>query len=524
MPISPDQTLPTASLAPAPSGSADGRDPVLEAVPAGVAVFDAQRRLRRFNAAFSELFGLDPNWLAGAPDFLAVIERLREHRMLPEEADPRAFRAAQMALFQTSAAPRSELLHLPDGRTLKRVAHSHPAGGVILVFEDQTRRYALEREHNAHGAVRQATLDSLQDGIAAFGSDGRLKLSNLAFAALWDLSADDLAGEPHVTRVAAVLGDRLAGDADRPSDPKPLIGAVLERRQRRMRLMRQDGRVIECAMLPLPDGAVLTVHRDISDGVRVESALAERDQALRTADLAKTAFIANVSFEVRAPLNTVVSFAELLTEETFGALNPRQKLYAEAIRKAAGGVAAVLGDILELAAIKAGQTVLEPADVDVHDLSARALALLRERARRKGVILDLDCLPDIGCVRADGARLGQVLHHLLDNAVEHTPARGTVRLTATRVRDRLRLIVRDTGSGIAKADRERIFEPFAKGGQERSQEAPPGAGLGLTLVRRLIALHGGEVTLASTPGRGTTVTCDLPADGPGLSAVSARSS
>ena len=478
---------------------------------AGVAVFDGQRRLRHFNTAFAELFGLESEWLlAGRPDFLAVIERLRDRRMLPEEADLRASRAEQLALFQASATPRIELLHLPDGRTLRRDARPHPDGGVILVYEDQTHRYALERENNAQSAVRQATLDSLHDGIAAFGSDGRLKLFNRAFAGLWDLANDELCREPHIARVAALLKDRLASDLTATSHAEQLVGAVLERRQQRLRLRRPDGRSIDCLLTPLPDGAVLMSHRDITDGVRVETALAERDEALRTADLAKTAFIANVSFEVRGPLTSVAGFAELLAEETFGSLNPRQKSYAEAIREAANGVCAILGDILDLAAIEAGRMSLLVTDVDVHDLTARALALVRARAKSKHIVLDLDCPPDIGCVRADGAQLGQVLHHLLDNALAHTPARGTVRLAAARSHNRLRLIVRDSGSGIARADRDRIFEPFERGGPAESGEVSTGAGLGLTLVRRLIGLHGGQVALASTPGRGTTVTCDMP--------------
>ncbi len=512
MTASQEPTSAAKPLSPTATFAGEARDPVLEAVSAGIVVFDRQRRLHCFNTAFAELFGLDPAWLSSRPDFLVVIERLRDRRMLPEEADPRNFRTRQVALFQNLDAPRFELLHLPDGRTLQRSAHPHPEGGVIFVFEDQTQHYTLERQYNAQSAVRQATLDSLQDGVAAFGRDGRLKLTNLAFSRMWNLPRDDLAHEPHITRVAALLDGQLEHDPSHPNRREQLTGAVLERRQQQLRLTRRDGRIVECILLPLPDGAVLMNHRDVTDGARVESALAERDEALRTADLSKTAFIANVSFEVRGPLTAVADYAELLAEETFGSLNPRQRSYAEAIRTAANGACAILGDILDLAAIEAGQMQLTITDMDIHDLAARALALIRERARRKGVILDLVCPLDIGCIRADGRRLGQVLHHLLDNALIHTPARGTVRLTAERSSRRLQLSVRDSGSGIAKADRERIFEPFEKGRPAATGEESAGSGLGLTLARRLIGMHGGQIVLASTPGRGTRVSCDIPVD------------
>jgi signal transduction histidine kinase len=156
--------------------------------------------------------------------------------------------------------------------------------------------------------------------------------------------------------------------------------------------------------------------------------------------------------------------------------------------------------------------------VDVHAMLASVFGLIRERARRKDLHLEFDCPPDIGWINADEGRLKQVLFHLLSNAVAFTPTRGGIRLSAARDGGDLVLAVADTGVGIPLADHERILNPFERATRSPRPDAAPkesGAGLGLTLVKKFVELHGGTLHLKSTPNRGTTVTCRLPAGGAG---------
>ena len=174
---------------------------VLETIRASVAIYGPDKRLKFFNAAFASMWSLAEDWLGAQPSFEEVLERLREARCLPEAADFRAFKCEQLRLFTSVIRPQQDLLHLPDGRTLLLSISPHPFGGLTFVYEDVSDRLALERSCNTLTKVRRATLDHLFEGIAVYGSDGRLKLHNPAYLALWELSEDDVAGEPHIGEI-----------------------------------------------------------------------------------------------------------------------------------------------------------------------------------------------------------------------------------------------------------------------------------------------------------------------------------
>ncbi len=236
----------------------------------------------------------------------------------------------------------------------------------------------------------------------------------------------------------------------------------------------------------------------------------ERNEALETADRLKSEFIANVSYELRTPLNAIVGFAEILENQYFGELNERQLEYSQAIVESSQRLHTLINDILDLATIEAGYLRLDLDEVDLHPLLESVYNLGFERARNRGIELVLDCATDIGAQTGDELRLKQALFNLLSNAVKFTPEGGRVTLSARRREDGVELSVADTGVGIAEADQDRIFESFERGGGGRQS----GAGLGLSLVKRLIELHGGRVILESQAGEGTCVTCFIPATPP----------
>ncbi|MDP7667026.1 MAG: HAMP domain-containing sensor histidine kinase, partial [Rhodospirillales bacterium] len=234
-------------------------------------------------------------------------------------------------------------------------------------------------------------------------------------------------------------------------------------------------------------------------------------EALQEADRLKSEFIANVSFEVRTPLTTIIGFSELLADEQFGAFNPRQMEYANGIHDSATTLMAVISDILDLAMIEAGMMRLELDAVDIHAMLVGVLGLVRERARHKSLKLEFDCPTEVGWIIADAKRLKQAIFNLVSNAVTFTPPRGAIRLSAVREEPDVVIRVADSGPGIAAADLARVFQPFA---QATAGTTSPGAGLGLSLVKQFVELHGGRVRLDSAPKRGLSVSLFLPALGP----------
>jgi signal transduction histidine kinase len=480
---------------------------VLENIHAAVAIYGPDKRLRFCNSAFAGLWGIETDWLATGPSLDELLERLRERRRIPEFADFRAFRQQQLAMFTSLIEPQQELLHLPDDRTLSLTVSPHPLGGLVFVYEDVTDRLALERSYNTLIEVQRESLDNLFESIAVIGSDGRLKLHNPAYRNIWGFSEADLEGEPHISEIVEKTR-RFYDDGSNWSILKARIiarlsgGALV-----RDLLDRADGTVLQVATVPLPDGNMLLSYQDVTDTQRVERALRERNEALETAGRLKSEFIANVSYELRTPLNAIIGFAEILANEYFGALTPRQLDYSRGILDSSQRLLSLINDILDLATIEAGYMTLETARVDIHDMLDAVLTLTRERARNQHLELEADCPADIGAVEADERRLKQALFNLVSNAIKFTPPNGSIRLRAERADDELVLSVADTGVGIPAADQARIFEKFERGDPTLAQT---GAGLGLSLVKSLIELHGGTVTIESSPDQGTTVRCHLP--------------
>jgi len=214
-------------------------------------------------------------------------------------------------------------------------------------------------------------------------------------------------------------------------------------------------------------------------------------------------------------LNAVIGFTEILVNRYFGPLNPRQLDYSRNILGSARLLMRLINDILDLATIEAGYMVLETGRIDVLAMLQQVLSLTRERARSCDLELDLRCPPEIGVIDGDERRLKQALFDLISNAVKFTPPGGAIRLEAVRREDALLLIVADTGVGIPPADQARVFEKFERGAHQ------PRAGLGLSLVKSLIELHGGTVVIESAAGQGTRITCRLPVGPPAIAAAGA---
>jgi signal transduction histidine kinase len=477
---------------------------VLEGIRASVAIYGPDRRLKFFNASFASMWGLAENWLSAEPSFEEVLERLRECRGLPEVADFRAFKSERLAMFTSLIEPHQEMMHLPDGRALLLSVSPHPFGGLTFVYEDVTDRLALERSCNTLTQVRRATLDHLFEGIAVYGSDGRLKLYNPAYLALWGLSEEDVAGEPHIGEIAEKTR-ALLDDGDWRAMKQRSITKVTSPALSSGPLYRKDGSMLQEAIVPLPDGNVLLTYLDVTDTSRVERALRERNEALETATRLKSEFIANVSYELRTPLNAVIGFAEILNNQYFGDLNSRQLDYSFGILASSQQLLTMINDILDLATIEAGYMLLETARVDIHEMLEAVLTLTRERARSRNLDLELHCPPDIGAIEADERRLKQAAFNLISNSIRFTPPGGTITLEAERRDGELLLTVADTGVGIPPSDRARMLEKFKRGSRQS------GAGLGLALVKSLIELHGGTVAIESANGWGARVICRLPA-------------
>ena len=479
----------------------------LDQLSSGVAVFDGQRRLAFYNDSYRRLWDLDRAFLDSNPDDSSVLDRLRAARKLPEQPDFRAWKAKLHEAYR-AVEPEKDSWYLPDGRALSVVTTPNPEGGVTYLFDDVTESLDLARRFDGLIRVQRETLDNLTEAVAVFGSNGRAQLFNPAFAKMWKLSTEALREQPHIETVEAWCKP-LFDDANIWRTIREAITRIENRVEVPLKLERRDGSVLDCMTMPLPDGATMLTFQDITDTENVERALRERNEALETADQMKVDFVHHVSYELRSPLTTIIGFAHFLSDPVTGPLMPKQAEYLGYITASTNALLAIINNILDLATIDAGAMSLNLGSIDIRKTIEAAAEGIQDRLATDRIQLKVDVDPNIGSFVGDERRVVQVLYNLLANAVGFSPQDGTIALSAKRTEHSVIFTVTDSGPGIPPDVKDKVFDWFeshSHGSRHR------GAGLGLSLVRSFVELHGGKVRADSIVGKGTTVTCDFPID------------
>lgn len=481
----------------------EANNEMLEHIPTGVAVYDADRRLIFANKAFRSLWGLEDSFVEAEPTIGEVLDRAKELRKLPEHNEYRQFRSSREALFSTLMNPIEELYQRPDERMMRVTIVRHGLGGLMFLFDDATDRIVMERSLNTYIAVQRATLDNLYEAVAVFGPDGRLNLCNAGYRMMWNLSKDFTDSEPHARELVEQVLSNFDNHPDLAANRDALIASATEIRSGERRMELPNGQIIDAAATALPDARTLFTYLDVTDSYRIERALRERNEALVAADMIKSEFLENMSYELRTPLNTILGFAEILQNDYFGELNDRQREYASGILEASEQFLGMINDMLDLASIQAGHLQVDRDVFVIADVVETVQDKFRERAERRQLSLASELPADLPRLDGDPRRIEQILSNLLSNAVKFTPPGGSITIGAARSEAGADLWVADTGIGIPEDERERVFETF----RTSERHTRRGAGLGLALVRNLMELHGGSVELESEVGVGTRIIC-----------------
>lgn len=482
---------------------------LLEQLSTATAIFDAEQRLEFYNSSYAQLWRMEEGWLNTRPKLGEILEQLRETRRLPEEADFKRYKQGWVDMFTSLIAPKDDMMYLPDGSVLRMMVVPHSLGGLLMTFEDVTSRLELESSYNTLMAVQKETLDGLTEGVAVYGSHGRLRLSNPSFVRMWGLNPEDVEGEPHISQILEKT-KQFFPEEKWTQLRTQLTGELFAREDKNGEIRRTDGLIYHYVTVALPDGGAMVTFHDVTDSVRVEEALREKTSAMEAAERLKLDFLANVSYQLRTPLNAIIGFNEILDQEYFGALNERQKEYTKGLSEASEKLMNLINDILDLSTIEAGYMSISKEAVDVYAMLAGLYNLTQEWARGQKIEVELSCPADIGTVALDERRIKQGLLNLIRNAIAYTPAGGRITLSAEKIDNKMALSVKDTGRGISPEDQVRIFKPFEKTDAPREVERS-GAGLGLSLVRNIVNLHDGEIRLTSAVGKGTTITLLIPA-------------
>lgn len=476
------------------------QDQVLERLYSAIAIYGPDRRLKFFNETFTKMFHLDPDVLEDQPSMGTLLEILREGRQVPETSDFPAYKRDREALFTSLIDPLQELLHLPDGRTIRGIVAPHPLGGLVFQYEDVTDRLALESSYNTMTAVQRSTLNAMFEGVAVFGRDGRLKLYNDTFRGLFGFEDEWLAREPHVAEMAEAGREHMTTTRDWEETKRVLVNKVSEPKPESGRMTLGDGRVLDYAYVPLPDGQCLVLYFDVTDSTQVEAALRERNRALENADLLKSRFLSSVSYEFRTPLNAIAGFAELLRLEAFGPLSERQAEYVTGILGASETLSDLVTNILDLAAAQAGFIELDRQVIDLTDCLAGAAADM-DPAR---ITLE----PSEAAVTAlvDADRLSQAFRKLLGDADRYAAPDASIRISVASHGAhgaRVALVVPAPAYQDDDAWPRRVL---GVGDRPDGDPTPTEHDIELSLARSLLQVQGFKMSIGEN---GTALCCDV---------------
>jgi signal transduction histidine kinase len=235
----------------------------------------------------------------------------------------------------------------------------------------------------------------------------------------------------------------------------------------------------------------------------------EKSRQIEAANRHKSEFLANMSHELRTPLNAIIGFSEVLQERMFGELNEKQAEYTDDILTSGRHLLSLINEILDLSKVEAGRMELELATFDLPLAIDNARTFVRERATRHGINLDVTVDERLGDFVGDERKIKQILLNLLSNAVKFTPEGGRIGIAARQADGAVEISVSDTGIGIAAEDQPKIFEEFRQVGGDSAKKIE-GTGLGLTLAKKFVELHGGKIWVESEVGKGSKFTFSLP--------------
>ncbi|MCC9621503.1 PAS-domain containing protein [Thalassospira sp. MA62] len=468
---------------------------VLENLGTAIAVYGADKGLIFFNTAFTKLWDLDDEWLWSEPTHDDVLRRLRDERKLPEVTDFSQFRNTENQRFTDLLKPEEDLMHLPNGMTLRRFISPHPFGGLMFVYEDVTDKLVLESSYNTLIAVQRETLESLHEAVGVISGDGRLRLYNHGFADVWGLEPAFLDSAPHLADVVEQAKDFWRERDDWDKFKSRMVARITNHEPMNGRLERSDNSIVDFAIVPLPDGAVMMSYIDVTDTIRVERALRERNEALRTADQMKSDFISTVSRELTKPLDHINGESDRLIPHLTG--NVARSV--ETIRTEAQSMLALVDDMRDLATLGSGQVALELDTVDPRRLLRSLEALTRARLAELNVSLRLYCSRNIGWMVADERRLKQALFILVTNVLRTAPEGSEVSVVARRRGDDIEIAI----SLSDEAPQPMLFEGLRDGESPSARRA-----LGMAMVRAVVEIHGGRVKVSRD---GREIACILPA-------------
>jgi signal transduction histidine kinase len=469
---------------------------VLENLETAIAIFGTDTRIKFYNKAFQNLWLLDEDWLSERPKYGEFLDLILEKRLLPETRDYSVYKSDELKLFETNEPNKNELLPRPDEKTLKRRVFPYPRGGLIFTYENVTDEMDLERSYNALYKSYKETLGSLYEAVAIFSTDGRMKHYNQSLLELWGLTKEFCDTQPHVKSVVDKFKPYFENMGDWSKNKESLLKHLRsDKKIKEVQITRNDGTVLDVNCVYLPDGSQLVTYIDVTEEAFRQKQLEKRGNVMLAVNRLRSRFITSVSQELNSPLDKILSFSELLSNEINGSLNNKQKEYATNILETAEDLQNIISNILDLAAIEIGKNTLKLDTFDVHYMLTNVLSLTKERAKRKNISINFECPIDIGWIAADENRIKQAFFYVISNALAN--AKDKIDIIAKKDFEKSVIIVTISGiSATFDSDKTEVFKHGKTAITEKNNNDDKfsyGSNFGITLVKEFVEMHQGKI-------------------------------
>ncbi len=500
----------------------------VESASEAIIVTDEGGEIVVFNAKAETLFGYNRAEVFGRTVEFLIPQRYRQrhvaHRADYEVRPSQRSMGAARDLF----AQRKDGSEFPIAAGLSTI-ETKDGRFVITFLSDITERKqaeaeiqrlnaSLERRARESETRYRQIVELAEEGIWAIDSCARTTYVNRAIERMLGYSESELLGHP----IADFLGDSPGQQAS-ASVINPSNANQVSRGELKLKTKTGEECWVYMSTSPALDetGQMLwacALVYDITDRKQAEAQLRGSNEriSLANAELAratrlKDEFLASMSHELRTPLNSILGLSEALQEEVYGELTPRQRKSLATIEQSGKHLLELINDILDLSKIESGKMALQISPVSLETLCQSSLTFIKQQAHQKQITLEFEISPELGEIAADERRLRQVLVNLLSNAVKFTPEGGRVILAVSANPEErvVQFSVKDTGIGIAPEHLDKLFQPFVQLDSRLSRRYA-GTGLGLSLVRRIMELHGGGVVLESEVNQGSCFTVTLP--------------
>ncbi|WP_419904685.1 PAS-domain containing protein [Kiloniella sp.] len=485
----------------------------------GLVVFDAEGRMLTWNDRYFEIFNLPDRFRFVGLEFSELIKHDAEvcfyDRSLHHNCDVDTLIQRRMKSF-AEGRTETEELYFTDGRIIEARRTPMPGGGQICSYIDITVRKLAEEQMVEKEAQLRAVLDNIPGGIRYVDKDRRYVFFNAQYCELYDFP-DGLLKIGDTVRIEnlyqAKRGDFGEGNPEALADTwiEKLPVLVTPQNWERKTI---HGRVLEVHTTPTPSGGVINVVTDITKRKKAVEELRLAKESAELANRSKSDFLAAMSHELRTPLNAILGFSTMIKDQMLGP--KKEAVYAEYgadIFNSGRHLLRLINDLLDLSKIEAGKLELDVSVLDVRKSIQDNLRTIDPLAKRSDVIIETDIEDNLPLLKADQRAFDQIILNLLSNAIKFTPEGGCVTVRASNEDTSTKLVIADTGIGIEQEYLEKIMKPW---GQiiDPLRIDIKGSGLGLPIVKSLVELHCGTISLESEVGIGTTITVLLPNAGP----------